>query len=240
MRFLVVDTADTRGSVALFRDTELSCFEAHSGDEDYSSWLLPAVRRILLASSLTLLELDAYAVCAGPGSFTGLRIGLTTVKAWAEIYPKPIAAVSRLEALATGTISESEGFVAAFTDARRDQVFAALYRRSPEGITLLGNESVTPLAEFLARVSQETVGQPTHWVTPDASIAEPLPQWQALKAKGHNLEHVAPPFALRLGQLAHRKLQEGKTTDSLSLDANYVRRADAELFWKGNRSPLKP
>src|SRR5258707_12355293 len=97
MRFIVVDTADTRGSVSLFGKTELISVEAHSTDEDYSSWLLPAVHRLLANSSLSLAELDGYAVCAGPGSFTGLRVGLTTVKAWAEIYGRPIPAVSRVQ-----------------------------------------------------------------------------------------------------------------------------------------------
>ena len=99
MRFIVVDTADARGSVALFEGAQFQGVEEHSTEEDYSSWLLPAVKRVLLRFAVSLAELDSYAVCAGPGSFTGLRVGLTTVKAWAEIYGKPIVALSRLEAL---------------------------------------------------------------------------------------------------------------------------------------------
>src|SRR6266566_2430654 len=127
MRFIVVDTADARGSVAVFNDAELLSMEAHSSDEDYSSWLLPAVKRAFSSCSLSLSQLDGYAVCAGPGSFTGLRVGLTTVKAWAEIYTKPIAAVSRLKCLAVSTSQREEAFVSACIDARREQVFAALY-----------------------------------------------------------------------------------------------------------------
>src|SRR6266446_1838262 len=168
MRFIVVDTADTRGSVSLFGKTELISVEAHSTDEDYSSWLLPAVHRLLANSSLSLAELDGYAVCAGPGSFTGLRVGLTTVKAWAEIYGKPIAAVSRLEALAVGGQPIEEQSVATFLDARRNQVFAALYACSVDGPALVGEEAVTPLEDFVARVEVESKGQPVRWVTPDA------------------------------------------------------------------------
>src|ERR1700722_12922142 len=100
MRFIVVDTADARGSVSIFDQREVLSLETHSTDEDYSRWLLRSVHRVLAHSSLSLAELDGYAVCAGPGSFTGLRVGLTTVKAWAEIHGKPIVALSRLEALA--------------------------------------------------------------------------------------------------------------------------------------------
>src|SRR5258707_13917283 len=69
MRFIVVDTADARGSVAVFENGRSIRVESHSTDEDYSSWLLPAVHRVLVASGLTLSQLDGYAGCAGPGSF---------------------------------------------------------------------------------------------------------------------------------------------------------------------------
>src|SRR5438552_6456154 len=196
MRFIVVDTADARGSVAVFNDAELLSMEAHSSDEDYSSWLLPAVKRAFSSCSLSLSQLDGYAVCAGPGSFTGLRVGLTTVKAWAEIHTKPIAAVSRLEALAESDQPIEERLVATFMDARRSQVFAALYARSVDGLVLAGEEAVTPLEDFVARVERESKGQPVRWVSPDAELLEALPDWQVLGAKGHVVERAAPPFAL--------------------------------------------
>jgi tRNA threonylcarbamoyladenosine biosynthesis protein TsaB len=239
MRFIVVDTADSRGSVALFEDSQLLRVEAHTSEEDYSSWLLPAVNRLLATSSLSLSELDGYAVCAGPGSFTGLRVGLTTVKAWAEIYGNPIAAVSRLEALTVADPPIQEPFVAACFDARREQVFAALYTRSRDGFELVGEESVTAFPDFVARVAEETAGQVVRWISPDAAFLELHPGWHTLTTPGKVLERVAPPFAERLGRLAERKFQLRQTTDALSLDANYVRRSDAEVFWKGNKPVLK-
>ena len=89
---------------------------AHESQEDYSSWLLPAVRECLEGSGLQMELVDAYAAAAGPGSFTGVRVGLTTVKAWAEVYGKRVVAVSRLEALATEA-SEGTAWVAAFVNA---------------------------------------------------------------------------------------------------------------------------
>src|SRR5689334_21120508 len=97
---------------------------AHETSEDYSCWLLRAVTDLLKNVRLQLSQVDAYAVAAGPGSFTGVRVGLTTVKAWAEVYGRGIAAVSRLDALATQALGE-EPRVAAFLDARRGQVFGA-------------------------------------------------------------------------------------------------------------------
>jgi tRNA threonylcarbamoyladenosine biosynthesis protein TsaB len=239
MRFIVVDTADARGSVALLNEVEPICVEEHTADEDYSGWLLPAVHRLLANSSLSLAELDGYAVCAGPGSFTGLRVGLTTVKAWAEIYGKPIAAVSRLEALAVSDSRTNQTLVASYIDARREQVFAALHAVAGDGLELIGEASVTSLVDFVAKVRGEEKGKSIRWVTPDPKMLESLPEWPSLAASGHILEEATPPFAQRLGFLAYRKFRQGDTTDALSLDANYVRRSDAEVFWKGHKSAVK-
>src|SRR5258707_1222392 len=198
MKFIVVDTADARGSVAVFENDQPLRVESHSTDEDYSSWLLPAVHRVLAASGLTLSQLDGYAVCAGPGSFTGLRVGLTTVKAWAEIYGKPIAAVSRLEALTVAHSQPQELFIAAYIDARRQQVFAALYVRGGDTVEPLGEESVTSLPDFMAKVKERANGKPVRWVTPDPKMLESLPAWPSLAASGHIVELAAPPFAGRL------------------------------------------
>jgi hypothetical protein len=65
------------------------------------------------------------------------------------------------------------------------------------------------------------------------------PSWQSLAATGHILQLATPPFAAGLGRLAYRKFRQGETTDAISLDANYVRRSDAEVLWKGNKSPIK-
>src|SRR5690242_3310774 len=126
---LAIDTCDSRGSVAVLRDATVVKVLAHESEEDYSSWLLPAVGKSLEGSGLRVQDVDAYAAAAGPGSFTGVRVGLTSVKAWAEVYGKRIVAVSRLEALAAEALGEA-GWVAAFFNAQRGQVFAAIYRRN--------------------------------------------------------------------------------------------------------------
>ena len=136
MLILALDTCDARGSIALLRGGEILALESHTTSEDYSSWLLPATTRLLTPKSFSLRDIELYAVASGPGSFTGVRMALTSVKAWSEVYARPIAAVSRLQALASQSIG-SAPFVAACVDARRNQVFAALYRRHPSGSKLV-------------------------------------------------------------------------------------------------------
>jgi universal bacterial protein YeaZ len=238
MHFILLDTADARGCVALFRDNRLLRFAAYPADEEFSSWLLPAVQGLLARSELSLAALDAYAVCSGPGSFTGLRVGLTTVKAWAEIFRKPIVAVSRLEALSRiESLRSSSGpaYVASYLDARRQQVFAALF----DGLGAAEPETVVGLESFVAKVDGNCGSSPVLWRTPDPHLLEILPQWASRQSKGDTLEGVQAPFAVQLGALAHRKFLSGQTTDAVSLDANYVRRSDAELFWKDHASAVK-
>lgn len=239
MHFLLLDTADARGSVALFSDEKLVETETHAETVDYSIWLLPACHRILRRSGLSLFDLDAYAVCSGPGSFTGLRVGLTTVKAWAEIHVKPIAAVSRLEAFAqagrTRTSPEANETVASYIDAQRNQVFAAAYTGGVE----VEAEAVIALQSFVTRMNAIRGASPIAWRTPDPNLLLALPSWGDCQRAGDRLETVIPPFASDLGAMAYRKLTSGQTVDGTALDANYVRRSDAEIFWKGNSAAAR-
>lgn len=239
MHFLLLDSADSRGSLALFRGPELLTVAPHPAEEDFSSWLLPAVYGVLTQNGLSLADLEGYAVCSGPGSFTGLRVGLTTVKAWAEIYRKPIAAVSRLEAVGSidrAHLSSPALYTAAYFDARRGQVFAALYGGSGLAVE---PESVIDLEVFLFKAATACGISSILWKTPDPHLVESLAEWPARRAQGDLLQPIEPPFADLLGALAHRKFVQGQTTDALTLDANYVRRSDAELFWKDHATAVK-
>src|SRR4029077_3324955 len=117
-------------------------------------WLLRGVTDLLKNVRLQLSEIDAYAVAAGPGSFTGVRVGLTTVKACAEVYGRGIAAVSRLEILAAQAMG-AEPRVAAFLDARRGQVFGALYTRRAERLEKVGDEMVISPDRFISWVTEQ-------------------------------------------------------------------------------------
>jgi tRNA threonylcarbamoyladenosine biosynthesis protein TsaB len=232
MLLLALDTCDSRGSVAILQDDRVLGLEIHASQEDYSSWLLPAVRRLLDAHGLSFADLSAYAVAAGPGSFTGLRVGLTTVKAWSEVYGQPIATVSRLEALATYNASRSL-FVAVFTDARRSQLFGALYRRGESGLQRLEEELVTSPTNFLDWVVATAGSERVEWISTDPQCLTATTQWPSRMAKAETIRVMAPVLAPAVGRLGYRAAQDNRLIDALALDANYVRRSDAELLWKG-------
>jgi len=230
---LALDTCDPRGGVALLREESLLSAAPHSTDEDYSSWLLPAVTQVLTAAGLALRDIDLYAVAAGPGSFTGVRVGLTTVKAWSEVYGRGIASVSRLEAIASESQAAS-AYIAAFIEARRNQIFAALYRRQAAGLLeRVDDEMVIAPDKLLEWCAVKAAAEKIDWVSTDPDCLTQAPQWSSRLALHETVQEVSPLLAPRIGRIGYHLALRNQLTDALSLDANYVRRSDAEIFWKG-------
>jgi tRNA threonylcarbamoyladenosine biosynthesis protein TsaB len=229
---LAIDTCERRGSVAVRRDGRLVSVLRHESVEDYSSWLLPAVENCLGEAGITLKSVDLLAAATGPGSFTGLRVGLTTVKAWAELYGKPIVGVSRLEVLARCAGGEP-GFVAASFDAQRGQAFGGLYGVNRLGaVELMEQEMVTAPEDFVRCVHERVGEAKVRWATPDAEMLEGLARWTEWVERGDVLVRCDAGLAAGVAELGEQRARSGETTDSLRLDANYVRRSDAEIFWK--------
>ncbi len=236
MLILALDTADARGSLALLRDGAVIAKLRHDSTEDYSSWLLPAADKLAALAGIGMADVDLYAASAGPGSFTGLRVGLTAVKAWSEVHDRPIAAVSRLEAIATH-VAGPQPWVAAFFDAHRKQIFGGLYHRERGGLELAGEEMVIRPEGFLAWVREKTEGAEVSWASLDPEAVSGDAAWSEFAAKGCVIAEVSEELAPAVGRLGLRMAQENRLTDALRLDANYVRRSDAELFWKGPAAP---
>jgi tRNA threonylcarbamoyladenosine biosynthesis protein TsaB len=217
--------------VAVLRDEAVLKVVAHESQEDYSTWLLPAVGECLVGSGLEMEDVDAYAAAAGPGSFTGVRVALATVKAWAEVYGKRIAAVSRLEALAAEALGGTV-LVAAFAGANRGEVFGAVYQRHGTGLVRLGDEMVIAPGKFVEAAAELAKGESISWISTDAECVVSEEAWQARELRGEKVECVSSVRAPMIGRVGLAALAEGRFTDVLALDANYVRRPDAEVFWK--------
>jgi len=204
----------------------------HETKDEYSSWLLPTVKDLLRGAGLRMCDVDGYAVAAGPGSFTGVRVGLSTVKAWAEVHGKPVAAISRLEGIAAQITAPPE-YVAAFVDAQRGQVFGAVYQKEGDSLARVGEEMVIAPGKFVEAAGELSKGRKIAWVSPDAALVEAQPTWKEREELAERVERASPTLAGILGTIGLWRLRDGKATDALGLDANYVRRSDAEIFWKG-------
>ena len=232
MVLLALDTCDSRGSLAILRDDDVLHVVPHDSSVDYSSWLLPAVDSARARTSLKMSDLDLLAVACGPGSFTGIRVGLTSVKAWSEVYGVRVAAVSRLAAVAEQAAGET-GYVAAFVDAQRGQVFGALYRRLPTELQLVEEELVIAPEGFLEFVEQRAEGGAVSWISMDPEKITQLREWAPRAKRGELVQLCETVLAPVIGRIGRRRALRGQFKDALSLDADYVRRSDAEIFWKG-------
>lgn len=240
MLILGVDTSTRTGSAALLRDTEVLAEVSGYEETPYSTRLFRDLETLQGLVPFGLGQIDLFAVAAGPGSFTGLRVGLTAVKAWAEVHRKPIAAISGLEAIASEAVRGTGGpksppratVVAPFLDARRGQIFGAVYEvgnGNGPSLSLVHEGSIVSPDEFLNFVKAASAGVPLlASPTPDAVSAGRLEE----AFPGACVLSVSPALAPAIGRLGFERAKRGEVVDALRLDANYVRRSDAEAAWK--------
>jgi tRNA threonylcarbamoyladenosine biosynthesis protein TsaB len=228
---LALDTCDSRGSVAVLRDEDVLKAIAHEGATEYSIWLLPAVEEALKSARVEMRDVELFAVASGPGSFTGVRMGLTTVKAWSEVYGRGIASVSRLEAMASEAPRVSE-YISAFFDAHRDQVYAGLFHRQEAKLELVEQEMVAAPVDFISWVGQRVRKERVNWVSIDPEKITGHAAWQERVKIGESVSACTTVLAPAIGRIGRVRALEGRLTDVLKLDAEYVRRPDAEVFWK--------
>jgi len=239
MLILAVDTSTRTGSAAILCNSEVLAEVAGNEDLQYSTRLFQHIARLQKAANFGIGDIDVFAVAAGPGSFTGLRVGLTAAKAWAEVHRKPIAAISGLEAIAVEGLNcdvdgpPIGGFIAPFIDARRGQIFGAIYRRVSDGAVGLepaSDESIVTTGEFLESLKRYrgqslAFASPTPNVLPGSELEGVLP--------GAPIRKVSSALASSIGRLGFERARRGELVDALRLDANYIRRSDAEAAWKG-------
>jgi len=232
MRVLALDTTTRAGSVALVHDDRI--VEERRGDETHTHAERLPRELIALAGAhaLALADVDVFAVASGPGSFTGLRIGIATVQGLALVTRRAVAAVPALDALAhVASVSASEGSViAAWMDARRHEVFTALYRVSSAPVfdvarlTTLDPPSVGDAAATLARW-RESLPEPSVFIGDGATMyADAITRHSPAAAILR-----APILAGAIGRLAIAQARMGTTVDAGGIRPLYVRRPDVEL-----------
>ncbi len=218
MLVLGIDTSWKQGNIALVCD-DLVLAMAQLEGGTFSAQLVPQIARLLSENKLTKGEIDGFSVVSGPGSFTGLRVGLAAVKALAEILHKPIAATSVLEAMVL--LAGGEGKLAAALDAGRGEMYAGEYDVHPAG----GRLRAVPLRELVvARADAAIALRSSRVICCEPAVAE------LLRFAGVHISEQARPDSGAIGRIGTKKITSGETVSPERLDANYIRRSDAELF----------
>jgi tRNA threonylcarbamoyladenosine biosynthesis protein TsaB len=201
---LAIDVTTDSGGLALLRDGELFAERTLQSSTGYGQILFGALDEFLRSASVAIRDIDYFASASGPGTFTGIRVGLAAAKGMAEATGKGALGISNLRALAYyGTAVERT----AVLDARRGELYWATY---DSHLQLIGSEQVGREPE----VSQQLVTQKADLLSTDKPVI------------------IAPShLASAVGHCAFGDVASGKSADPLLLDANYIRRNDANNAW---------
>jgi tRNA threonylcarbamoyladenosine biosynthesis protein TsaB len=223
MKTLLIDTCGGTGTVALAEDSEILASATLPG-RTASERLVPAIRDLAARAGLALPSLHAIAVVHGPGSFTGVRVGLSAAKGLCHALDLPLVAISRLAVLAHLATPAAGARVHALFDAGRGEFYVGTYR---DAVCL--HESLLTHDQLVALLSLE----PAPIVVCEPSVAESLGASSQLGSGGNAVPRLlAEPTAADALPLALRRIHQQHFDDLATLDANYLRRTDAEIFAK--------
>jgi len=223
LRILALDTATRCCSVAVLIGERLAAELTGVSDRTHSVHLMAMIRESLKMADVALPAIDGFAVSLGPGSFTGLRIGISTVQGLAFAGGKPCVGVSSLEALALQVLPWPHG-ICALMDARKGEVYAGYYRERDNRLERLMPEQVLPLT-----VALRAIHTPHVFIGDGAGLYR-----ERIRSTLGDLAHFLPQDRnlLRAGmvaRLAQPQLSAGQTADPARLVPRYLRQSDAEL-----------
>ena len=234
MLLLGIDTSTSCGSVALVDSSKTLGEWSLNVSGTHAGRLLPGIRHLLGESGIQIEQIDGFAVTIGPGSFTGLRIALTTAKTLSLVTEKPLAGIPTLDVLVEN-IPFAAGLVCPVLDARKGEVFAAVYKKDPQGDTNRLTDYLSVPPEALSRLLQG----------PALLLGNAVPVYadRFLRECNHPITFAPPechfPRASILCRMAIKRLSEGDHRHPRELQPLYARAPDAERHRSGQTEATK-
>jgi tRNA threonylcarbamoyladenosine biosynthesis protein TsaB len=220
MKILALDTTGEFGSIAL-ENGGILIAETHLHSSDgFAHIIFNEIDRLLARAGCDIADIDCFAAASGPGSFTGVRVGMTAVKGLGEALGKPVAAVSKLRALAQFGTTERR---AVMIDARRGQIYAAVYDSELHAVI---PDAVLKMSAWLHSLDSGEY----EFIT----LANEGLQAALIGTRFEEMKRTSAPGSLASAVASCARLDAfaDNLLSPLVADANYVRRSDAELFWK--------
>ncbi len=225
MKLLMVDTATIVASAAVMNEEKLMAEVIVNHQKKHSEKLLPAIDDLLKDAGLKIQDMDAFGIVSGPGSFTGLRIGMATVKGFAQALHKPMVCVSTLESLAYN-VAYARGLICPILDAQRNEVYTGLYQFEGGVMTTLMADAVMDIDALLQKILEKGVspvyilgdGVPKYY----EHMAAQLPEAVLVKP------HLAMNRASSAAMVAMEKIQRGEVTTYADAAPLYIRKSYAE------------
>jgi len=220
---LAVDTTTPAGSVALLRGTRLITEVNQDSSTTFSERLLPAIQFVLKSSELEIPDVEGFAVAVGPGSFTGIRIGLSTIKSFAYASGKPIAAVSVLTALAMKLQNSQNRLICPLIDAKKKEIYAALFESKARELQEIIPQGAYAPDEFFSRLpAQRTI----HFIGSGKDVYGPT-IFEYFKDKARFSKRL-PFIAYEVGLIGYDLLMRNKGKDFREIEPLYLRKSQAE------------
>lgn len=220
MKIFAMDTSTLTASVAVLNESRLLGEYTVSDKLTHSQTIMPMADALLKSLDCTLEDIDVFAVCLGPGSFTGLRIGIATVKSFSQVLNKPIIGVSSLDAVSYNFSCTEDVIICPMIDARRDEVYTALYKNDEK----LVDDKAMHIDELLDELSGKKVifcGDAVQ-IHNDRIKSRTDEKWETAPC------HMLLPRASSVAYSALKRALKGDFDDAYTLNPVYLRKSQAE------------
>lgn len=234
MKILAIDTSSKICSVAILENDEL-LIEKHIDDgTTHSQKLMPLINDILKECNLTLSNLDLFACCIGPGSFTGVRIGVSTIKAFCDVTNIPVVGVSSLEGLAYNSLNSNykESLICSLIDAKNDNVYCGIFKKENDNFIQLEDlcaKNINEVLEILAKYNSSIL------FVGDGSVYHKYSICQKLSKTTFIESDLNDQTATSIGKAGYNKYKQGLTGDSNFISPLYLRKSQAERALEGDK-----
>ena len=225
MNILAIDTSNQLLGVALLKDDQVIGEIITNVAKNHSIRLMPAIEQLMKDVAMTPDQLDKIVVAKGPGSYTGVRIGITTAKSMAWALNIPVTGVSSLKVLAYQGLFFN-GLICPFFDARRGRIYTGAYQWDNHQVTTVYEENNMPMTEALKRLAEEE--KEVLFLSPDIALhkAAIMDKMGELAIIPEDPSHLARPANLALVGL------DMESNQTHALTPNYLRLAEAEVNWQ--------
>jgi tRNA threonylcarbamoyladenosine biosynthesis protein TsaB len=236
MLILAFDTTGPHGSASLFREAEQVGEVRSSGQTNYSVALFEMVSRLLDSANFNLADVEIFAAATGPGSFTGIRVGLAAAQAWAKAFGRPVCGVSVLEAMVNAA-QPGATIAVPLLDARRAEFYLGVFRREvtgegPEFRFSLSGEGMVMNAAGVASLAEHVVsGGDAETVFILRENDEAAFELSKQLPASLNWGRVSSYLSASIARVAWQSARAGQLQQPEELDAWYIRRSDAEINW---------
>ena len=221
MKVLGIDTSSMATSICVIEDDKLICEYTVNTKKTHSQKLMPMIDNMLNISDININEIDLIAICEGPGSFTGLRIGMSTAKAIAHVKNLPVIGVNSLEILA-GNMNLCDKKICSILDAQRTQVYYGKYKFENNEIVELQNIDVIEIDELLKELSSSN----DEWIL----VGEAVYKYEEKIKEINNISVVASSHNVSKAMNKYNKNID--VYDCYSINPKYIRKSQAEVEYE--------